>query len=719
MKGKSKIPSSAMADFIFEIGCEEIPAGMLPGAITELKVILEKYLTAHNLSEGAPLEVYGAPRRLAVACASIRTKQPDQVKEVTGPSKAVAYDASGNPTRAAEGFAQKMNVPVAKLAIVSTPKGEHVGARQVIVGKPAKEILEEVLPRAVAEIPWPRSMYWTGTSGLHFIRPIRWVVALLGGKPLHFHLGDAGAGNSSAGHRFLGKAKVPISGAKDYVSKLRANFVLVRPEDRRQKIEAELRRLASGKGLRIHEDARLMDLVTYLNEYPAGILGGFDPAFLELPDEILITVMRDHQKYFALERKDGSLAPNFLAVINLDKDKAGHIRAGHERVLRARFADARFFWETDQKCRLADYLGKLSAVTYQEKLGSYGDKVERIRELARWLSEQWFASGISKASVGAADRSAEICKCDLVTEMVREFTELQGIVGGLYAKAQGEPEEVAWAVYDHYKPAGLEDSIPRNITGQAVALADKFDSLVGCFAVGLIPSGSSDPFALRRAAIGIVKILVETGLPVSLPLAIARAAKSLTSGARKIPVSLQVEKQVLEFLLDRVRFVLRERGNLAYDEINAALAAGADDLVDAVRRMEAVRAIRKTKNFEPLAVSFKRIRKILEKAGPEAGWKLSAVRSDLFREEAERQLHAQASATMKELEQHKRVGHYREALQEIAKLRPAVDNFFDGVMVMAEDEQLRKNRLTLLAGLLSGFSTIADFSEIVTADQGK
>jgi glycyl-tRNA synthetase beta chain len=707
------------ADFLFEIGCEEIPAGMLPGAARELQVILEKYLTTYNLKEKSPVEVYGAPRRLTALCSNLRVKQPDETKEVTGPPKSVSFDASGRPTRAAESFAEKMNIPVSMLSVISTPKGEYLAAKQVLLGRTAREILEEVLPRAVAEIPWQRSMYWTGAEGLRFIRPIRWVVALLDGRPLKFSLGDAVAGNQSVGHRFLGKAKIPLAGARDYVQKLRANFVLVRPEDRKQKIEGELRKLASGKGLRIHEDAHLMNLVTYLNEYPSGILGAFDPAFLELPDEILVTVMRDHQKYFALERKDGKLAPNFLAVINLDKDKAGHIRAGHERVLRARFADARFFWDADQKCRLADYLPKLGAVTYQEKLGSYGEKVERVRELARWLSEQWFASGISKASVGAADRAAELCKCDLVTEMVREFTELQGIVGGLYAKSQGEPEEVAWAVYDHYRPAGLEDSIPRNITGQAVALADKFDSLVGCFAVGLVPSGSSDPFALRRAAAGIVKILIETRLPLSLPLAISRASRSFGSSARKISVSLQVEKQVLEFLLDRARFVLKERGSLAYDEINAALAAGGDDLVDAIHRMEAIKAIRKTKNFEPLAVSFKRIRKILEKAGPEAGWKLSAVRSDLFKEEAERELHARAASAMKEVEQHKRAVQYREALQEIAKLRPVVDRFFDDVMVMAEEEQVRKNRLTLLHGLLSQFSTIADFSEIVTADSGK
>jgi glycyl-tRNA synthetase beta chain len=705
------------SDLLLEIGCEEIPAGMLPGAIRELQAILEKYLKAYNLLQDSPVETFGAPRRLAGMCASILERQPDEIKELTGPPKSVAYDAAGQPTRAAESFAQKAGLPIAKLSIVMTPKGEYLAAKQVIRGRGAKEILEEILPRAVAEIPWPRTMYWTGIAGLHFIRPIRWVVALLGGKTLRITLGDTTAGKFSAGHRFLGKAKIPIRGANDYIQKLRSNFVLVRPEERRKKIEAEIKRLAAGKGLRIHEDAGLLDLVTYLNEFPSAIMGGFDPAYLELPDEILVTVMRDHQKYFALERKDGSLAPHFLAIINLDKDRAGHIRAGHERVLRARFADARFFWQTDQKCRLADYLPKLSAVTYQAKLGSYGDKVERMRSLARWLAEQWFASGIPQASVAAADRAAELSKCDLVTDMVREFTELQGIVGGLYAKSQGEPEEVAWAVYDQYKPAGLDDPIPRNMTGQALAIADKLDSLVGCFAVGLIPSGSSDPFALRRAAMGIVKILVETKLPVSLSLVVARSAGTFLNSPQKITVSQHVEKQILDFILDRAKFFLKERGGLAYDEINAALAAGADNLVDAVRRAEAIKAIRKTKNFEPLAVSFKRIRKILEKAGPETAWKLPAVRVDLLAEGAERQLHARALEVVKVAEQHKRQGRYREALQNIAGLRPEVDRFFEDVMVMAEDEQIRKNRLTLLSGLLSEFSRIADFSEIVTTEK--
>jgi glycyl-tRNA synthetase beta chain len=705
------------ADFLFEIGCEEIPAGLLRAAAKELKAILEKYLTAYNLLDDVAVETFAAPRRLAATCAAVRVKQVDETKDEMGPPKSVSFDAAGKPTRAAESFAQKMGVSVDKLTLVSTAKGEYLTAKRLIHGKFAKEILEEFLPRAVKEIPWPKTMYWTGAGGLHFIRPIRWVVALLGGKPLELTLGDATADRFTRGHRFLGKAKIPIAGVKDYADKLRASYVLVRAEDRRKKIETELRQLAGSKGLHVHEDAHLMDLVTYLNEYPSAILGGFDSSFLDLPDEILITVMRDHQKYFALERKDGSLAPNFLAIINLDKDRAGLIRAGHERVLRARFADARFFWETDQKCRLADYLPKLGAVTFQAKLGTYGDKVERVRAVARWIAEQWFASNIPLASVASADRAAELAKCDLVTDMVREFTELQGIVGGLYAKSQGEPEDVAWAVYDHYKPLALDDSIPRNITGQAVALADKLDSLVGCFAVGLIPSGSSDPFALRRAAMGIVKILIETKLPLSLSLAVSRGVRSLASLAPKINIQANVEKQVLDFILERARFVLKERGSVAYDEVNAALAAGADDLVDAVRRAEAVKAIRKTKNFEPLAVSFKRIRKILEKAGPESGWRLSAIRPELLTEVAERELHAKAASVARQSEQRKREGRYREALHEIAELRPAVDRFFDEVMVMSEEEQVRKNRLTLLSELLAQFSTIADFSEVVAAER--
>ena len=708
---------SGFAEFFLEVGCEEIPAGMIGGAAKELQVILNKYLALEKLLDGAEVSTFGAPRRLGATCTRVRLKQEDVRKEVVGPPKTAAFDGQGAPTRVAEGFAAKHGVPVEKLFTVSTAKGEYVAVQQLIPGRAAADRLAEIIPRAVAEIPWPKTMYWTGASGLRFIRPIRWVVALLGGRALHFEVAGVGAGKETSGHRFLGKSSIGVTGYDDYLRKLEKNFVLARPEERRTKVQRELEKLAAGKGLRVNEDLVLSELVVYLNEYPSAILGSFDSAYLELPEEILITVMRGHQKYFAVRRRNGELAPHFLAVINLDRDPKGLVRAGHERVLRARFADAKFFWEVDQKCRLADHLPKLANVTFQAKLGSYGDKVERIRALSRWLAEQWFARGIHEARVAAADRAAELAKCDLVTDMVREFTELQGIVGGLYAKSQGEPEDVSWAVYDHYRPTGLDEPTPRNLTGATVSIADKLDTLVGCFAVGLSPTGSSDPFGLRRAGLGIVKIILERKLPVSLAESISAAARGLWGYAPKIKVAPEVEKSVFDFLIDRARYVFLEREGFAYDEINAVVAAGADDLVDVRDRIVAVREIRKTKNFEPLAVSFKRIRKILEKAGSEKAWRYPAVRPELLHEEPERKLHAAAGRVAHEAEGHKKARGYREALQGIARLRPEVDEFFDRVLVMAEQEEIRRNRLTLLADLLRVFSTIADFSEIVTAEK--
>jgi glycyl-tRNA synthetase beta chain len=703
-------------DFLFEIGCEEIPAGMIARACDELKVILEKYLSTAGLLEKESIEVLGAPRRLAVLCKAIRLQQPDTEREVTGPPKSVGYDNVGRPTRAAESFAQKNGIPISKIYFASTPKGEYLAAKIVTRGRSAEVNLAEFLPRVVAEISWPRSMYWSGKDGLRFIRPIRWVVALLGGKPLKMELAGVRAGRESAGHRFLGKARFPVRGVSNYEKALRKNFVLVRSESRRKKIQAELERQAARHSLRIHDDPGLAESVVYLNEYPTVILGSFDKSFLELPEEILITVMRGHQKYFATRTRDGRLAPHFLAVINLDKDTKGLVRAGHERVLRARFADARFFWQTDQKCRLADYLPRLAHVTYESRLGSYADKVERIRQISRWLAEQWFAAGIPQASSANADRAAELAKCDLVTDMVREFPELQGIVGGLYAEAQGEPEDVFRAVYDHHRPAGLNEAIPGNLTGCAVALADKLDALVGCIAAGLMPTGSSDPFGLRRAALGVVKIIIERSLPLSLSAAVSAASKALGYYPPKIHVKSDVEKQVLDFIIDRARFLMREKLGFAYDEVNAVVAAGADDLVDAVRRLEALKAIRKTKNFDPLAVSFKRIRKIVEKAGNPEGWRLPAVRPELFKELAESELHSAATAAAKRAVGERRAGKYREALHAIAEMRPAVDRFFESVLVMAEDPDVRRNRLTLLDQLLREFSTIADFSEIAAGD---
>ncbi len=716
-KGAASSKPAPRVELLFEIGVEEIPAGMLPRAVADLKTIIEKHLSAESLMEGVTVETFGGPRRLTVWVRGLIAKQDDVVNEVTGPPKSVAYDNAGAPTRAAVSFAEKQGVGLYDLFTVQTPKGEYLAAKVVKRGRTSRELLNEILPRVIHDLYWPKTMTWTGLDGARFIRPVRWLVGVLDGQPLKFSFGGIAAGDVTAGHRFLGKPEIRVHDFADYEKRLRANGVIVCQTQRLERIQNELASHAKRGGYKVHEDAGLLQLVSYLNEFPTVIQGDFDPSFLELPDEILITVMRDHQKYFAVEKRSGELAPHFLAVINLAKDSQGLVRAGHERVLRARFADARFFWESDQKIKLGEYLPKLQKVTYESRLGSYHDKVERLRAIARWLAEQWFNLGMVQAHVADADRAAELAKCDLVTEMVKEFTELQGIVGGLYAKAQGEPEAVSDAVYDHYRPVGLDDPIPRNLTGCAVALADKLDSIVGCFSVGVIPTGSSDPYALRRAALGIVKIILDRKLPVSLSPAIAAAAKALLTHAPKKGITAAQETQVLEFILDRARFVLREKLGYAYDEVNAVFRAGCEDLVDVEKRLRALKAVRKTKNFEPLAVSFKRIRKILEKAYLAADTP-QHVNVELFEKEAEKALYAAVRKAAGKVDEDKRAGKYQQALDEIAGLRKVVDTFFVDVMVMAEDAAVRNNRLALLAELLREFTTIADFSEL-GGEEGK
>lgn len=710
-KGIATNPAEKRVEVLLEVGSEEIPASMLPKAEDDLRANLEKLLSAESLADGVCVETFSAPRRLVACLRGVREKQADVASEVTGPPKSVAYDAVGEPTRAAHRFAEKQGVGLKDLFIVQTAKGEYLAAKQVRRGRTAEQILNEILPRAIHDLAWPRSMTWTGIDGARFIRPIRWIVGVANGKPLKFSFAGVAAGDTTHGHRFIGKGPVRVKDFADYEKKLKTNGVMVRPSERQEKIAKELGALAKRSAYRVHEDADLLRLVTYLNECPSVLEGEFDEAFLSLPDEILITVMRGHQKYFAVEKKEGQVAPRFLAVINLPKDPKGLVRAGHEKVLRARLADAQFFWESDQKCRLADYLPKLERVTYESRLGSYRDRVERVRAIARWLSEQWFNAGLLQAHVAEADRAAELCKCDLATEMVREFTELQGIVGGLYARAQGESADVADAIYDHYRPVGLDDPIPRNLTGCAVALADKLDSVVACFAVGLVPTGSSDPFALRRSALGIVKVILEKRLPVSLSLAVGTTAKTLITNPPKRGVTPAQEAQVLEFLLDRAKFVLRERQGFGYDEVNAVFRAGADDLVDAQKRLVALKAIRKSKNFEPLAVSFKRIRNILEKSNFKRE-EAPGIQSELFEHAPEKELHAAMKAAAARVQADKRSGKYQQALEAIAGLRNAVDDFFEHVMVMAEKEEVRKNRLALLSEILKEFTTIADFSEL-------
>jgi glycyl-tRNA synthetase beta chain len=711
-----------MPDFLLEIGCEEIPARMIEAGSLELRERVGKLLERERLAPNGAITFLDTPRRLAVLASGIPAAQPDVTEHITGPSLAVAYK-DGQPTAAAHAFAKKAGVDVSQLEKASTPKGEYLSAKVTKKGRAASEILAELLPKEIQSIYWPKNMYWRKSSE-RFVRPLRWLVAMLDAEVIPLEFDGIHAGNSSRGHRILadGAVAIPTAGMS-YVSALAAAKVLGRGEREQQIRKALDAATRTIPGARWREDKTLLDTVVNLTEFPSVILGNFDAQFLELPEEVLVTVMRDHQKYFAVEDASGKLAPHFLAVLNTDADREGTIRHGNERVLRARFNDARFFWQTDQKQSLRDRLDLLKHVTFQKDLGSYYDKTIRTQRLASWLSETVKQAGFA-IRPGIVHKAACLAKTDLTTELVKEFTELQGIVGGLYARVQVLDEHmnddvrqgISIAIYDHYKPQSMDDSVPRTVEGAVLSIADKADSIAGMFALGLIPSGSKDPFGLRRQANGIVKTIAEHKLPVQLGALMqdARIRYHGSDAEKQFSPNLNFEEAVRVFFRERLEFYLRDARGFAYDVVNAVLAAGSDDVVDALARAEAVTKVRPSADFESISVAFKRTKNILRQA-IEAGKEIApAVDSALLKESAERDLAAQVPETAKRVESLRVDRNYEAALLEIAKLRPAIDYFFDKVMVMVEDARLRANRLALLQTLLKEFSTIADFSEIVT-----
>ncbi|HSR05771.1 MAG TPA: glycine--tRNA ligase subunit beta [Bryobacteraceae bacterium] len=644
-----------MTTFLLEIGTEEIPHWMIPGAL--------KQLAAMNLF-GAAVQVDATPRRLVVRASGVPERTPDEEQIIKGPPISAGDKAAG-------GFAKKQGVELSAM----TKVGDYYELRKRVPGRAVRDLLGETLAATILGIQWPKTMYWVGgKTGPRFIRPIRWMVALLGDEVIPFELAGVKSGNVTRGHRKLGSSAIPVTFAT-YETELRKNFVILSADERRQKIVAEITALGA------KADADLVETLTFITEYPTAIRGDFDPAYLELPAEVLTTVMRHHQKYFSVESSAGELAPHFVAVMNTSGDPEGLVKRGNERVLKARFNDARFFWDVDQQKKLADRVEDLAKVTFQAKLGSYLEKTNRVVALVDELGGSTHAQ-----------RAALLAKCDLTTEMVKEFTDLQGVVGGLYARHQGEHEAVAKAIYDHYLPLSMEGEIPSTHEGCIVALADKLDTLRGCFAVGLVPTGSKDPFALRRAAQGVVKILVEAKLEYKLD--------DLASG------------ELREFLLDRIKYYFREIRGFQYDEVNAVLASGCGTLTDVEARLTALTAVRPTEDFEPLAASFKRIQNILKQAGFEPK---DVLDEELLENGPERDLYGD----FVRVREAARGESYRRALEQIASLRPRVDTFFDKVLVNAKVERVRNNRLTLLHNLLTEFSTIADFSEIVTSGEQK
>jgi glycyl-tRNA synthetase beta chain len=698
-----------MAEFLFEIGLEEVPARMISGAQAELEQRVVKLLERERLvRSGAATKSFATPRRLAVWVKGVAERQEDLAEELVGPSVKVAYK-DGVATPAAAAFAKKAGVAVEELKTITNAKGEYLAATAVRAGRGAAEVIAPELPKELAGIYWAKNMYWRPGKPERFVRPVRWMVALLDGEVVPVEFGGYVAGKVTYGHRVLfGEQEIPLAAPGDYEDALLGGFVIADVEVRRQRIREALDKVTrTVDGMRWREDHGLVDKLTQLTEWPSALLGRFEKEYLTLPEEVLVTVMRDHQSYFAVEDKDGKLAPHFLAVLNTEADEAGValIRHGNERVLRARFNDARFFWEFDQRVPLVERMKLLENVTFQKDLGSYVAKTERVMQVAAKLAKLVAERGVSVDS-SALETAASLAKTDLTSELVKEFTELQGVVGGLYARAQGFPAAVGDAIYDQYKPESMEDCVPRTVEGALLSIADKADTITGMFGLGLEPTGSKDPFALRRAANGVVKILAET--TVSLPLTLGDVVDATSANEA---VRLRVEV----FFAERLEFYLREAKGQAYDVVKAVLAAGANDVRDAVARAEALTAVRGSADFAAVSAAFKRMKNILSQAKDKGELPQGEERHSGTIHPAQLELMAKEEEIADRVKKMAERREYVGALEAIAMLRPQVDAFFDQVMVMDPDPKIRASRLWLLTKIVGNFSGIADFSEIVVA----
>jgi glycyl-tRNA synthetase beta chain len=696
-----------MADFLLEIGLEEIPARMIAGAEAELGRRVSELLTRERLlAADGKVTTYSTPRRLAVRVEGLAPAQADVEEQLTGPSWKVAFP-NGEAGPAAQAFAKKAGVDVAALSKVTNAKGEYVGATVQRKGRSAADLLAAELPKEVLAIYWAKNMYWRAGKPERFVRPLRWLVALLDAEIVPLEIAGIAAGRESRGHRILhGETPVSIAAPAGYLEALRGAFVEADVAARRHTIRKALdhvtRAITETPGARWREDEPLVETVVHLTEWPTVLYGSFAAEYLALPEEVLVTVMRDHQKYFAVEDAQGKLAPHFLTVLNTQVDDEGRaiIRHGNERVLRSRFKDAQFFWETDQKRSLKDRAPLLEAITFQKELGSYALKTEANLLVASWLAaalEDRRFTGVHKESLFTA---VKLAKTDLTTELVKEFTELQGIVGGLYARAQNLGESVASAIYWQYSPTSIDDPIPPTVEGQLLGLADRIHTIDAMFGIGNVPTGSKDPFALRRAANAIIKILAESGLPLTILQLVAATGNNNTT--------------VVDFFRERLSFYLKDVRGFAYDVVNAVLAAGGNDVRDAIARAEALSSVRGSDDFLAVSAAFKRIKNILRQAS-EKGENPGALSVSALTEPEEIALLTASSKLAEKVSGLRRQRDYAAALEAIATLRPAVDAFFDKVMVMAPEPELRAVRLALIQSVLDGFSGIADFSEIVIA----
>ncbi|MGD9949565.1 MAG: glycine--tRNA ligase subunit beta [Desulfobulbus sp.] len=688
-----------MSELLFEIGTEEIPAGYIQPALDTLAAESAKKLGALELSHGA-IRTYGTPRRLTLIIEDLQSRQADRRHEHIGPSKKAGYDDAGNLSKAAIGFARSKGCDPSQLQVVETPKGEYLMAVEDVKGQDTAALLPALLESLIRELVFPKSMKWADYS-ITFARPLQWLVPLYDDKVLPLKVEGVSCGRNSRGHRFLAPGEFELTGSATYLSDLRARFVIADLAERREMVSNEVKRAVkensgvAGATPILHEG--LLDTVANLVEYPSGVCGHFDEKFLQLPEETLVTSMREHQKYFPVAGADGKLLPLFVAVNNTKIDDIALAANGHQRVLRARLEDGLFFFNEDRKHTLSSLCPELKGIVFQHKLGTMLAKSERMTKLAGIL-----ADSIAPELKADVERVATLAKADLLSSMVGEFPTLQGIMGRVYALKDGEKPEIAQAIEEHYLPVRAGGEIPQSLLGALVGIADRFDTLVGCFAIGEKPTGNKDSFGLRRQAIGLISII--KGLQIAFSIkGMAAAALGCYEGV--VAQNEAVVEEVVAFI--RLRFENDlVAGGLPQALVEAATSVEFDNVVDCLKRIEALDQIRSQESFSVLAGSFKRIRNIVK------GNKTTEVNEALFSEAAEQQLHSALSMVQAKAQPLIEQQEYSEALLALLEMKEPVDQFFDKVMVMDEDVAVRQNRLNLLTAFGELVLSVGDISRM-------
>ncbi len=683
-----------------EIGTEEIPAGYILPALESMSLRMAKFLDDNRIAHGEPT-VNGTPRRLVLHVPGVADCQQAVRTEVIGPPKSAAYDAQGKPTKAAEGFAKGQGASVGDLTIKQTPKGEYLCVFREEAGLAAKEILEKMLPDFIAKIPFPKSMHWSSYS-VTFARPIQWIVALFAHEVLQCEYAHVGSGKKSMGHRFMSPVWIEVNDIEGHRENLRKNHVILDIAERRELIRQGAATAAAGVDGKVLADDELLDEVTQLVEFPQPLVGRFEDKYLELPPELLITVIKKHQRYFALTDGAGVLLPYFVTISNTIPRDFALVEAGNARVVRARLEDARFYYREDQKVTLDDRVEQLRGVVFHSKIGTSYEKMERFSELAEMLAER-----VAPDLAPEVSRAALLCKADLVSGVVSEFPELQGIMGRTYARLQGEPEAVAEAIYEHYLPNRSGGPVPSRIEGSLISIADKIDTIAACFGVGLLPTGTADPFALRRQTLGIIRIVLETPLRISLAEIIDRALALLSS--KLTQPAENVKRDITAFFEGRLQHYLATLDEGASpDVIDAALSVGIDDLLEAVQRTKALSRFTARPDFGDLAAAVKRVANIIK--APET----APVDALLFKNPAEGTLFDELTKAEAEVGSQLGRSDFSGALESMARLKPMIDSFFDTVLVMDKDDSVRRNRLALLTRTRDLFARVADFRKIQT-----